>query len=305
MNKTELDLDINNYELDDILNLFHLQANFNEADLKRAKQMVLKLHPDKSKLEPSYFLFYSKAYKILYSVFEFNNKSSNKNINTDEYIPLDTNEENKKLALNQFFEKNKHLKESKKFNHWFNNQFEKNKISSASDETGYGDWLRSNEDINEHTKLSSMSAMSEEFDKKKAQVRSLVLHKGVNETYYNQSVNASLLTGEVPDNYSSGLFSSVPFQDLRQAHIESVIPVTNEDYQSVPKFNNLNEYVSFRNTQDTTPLSELQSMEYLNKRNHLEELASSTRAYELAKQSELAKEKNKSFWSGIMKITNK
>lgn len=305
MNKTELDLDINNYELDDILNLFHLQANFNEADLKRAKQMVLKLHPDKSKLEPSYFLFYSKAYKILYSVFEFNNKSSNKNINTDEYIPLDTNEENKKLALNQFFEKNKHLKESKKFNHWFNNQFEKNKISSASDETGYGDWLRSNEDINEHTKLSSMSAMSEEFDKKKAQVRSLVLHKGVNDTYYNQSVNASLLTGEVPDNYSSGLFSSVPFQDLRQAHIESVIPVTNEDYQSVPKFNNLNEYVSFRNTQDTTPLSELQSMEYLNKRNHLEELASSTRAYELAKQSELAKEKNKSFWSGIMKITNK
>jgi hypothetical protein len=46
-------------------------------------------------------------------------------------------------------------------------------------------------------------------------------------------------------------------------------------------------------------------MEYLNKRNNLEETASSRRAYELAKQSELAKEKNKSFWGGIMKITNK
>ena len=42
MNKTEMDLDINNYELDDILNLFQLQANFNEADLKRAKQMGFK-----------------------------------------------------------------------------------------------------------------------------------------------------------------------------------------------------------------------------------------------------------------------
>ena len=29
MNKTEMDLDINNYELDDILNLFQLQTNFN------------------------------------------------------------------------------------------------------------------------------------------------------------------------------------------------------------------------------------------------------------------------------------
>ena len=123
--------------------------------------------------------------------------------------------------------------------------------------------------------------------------------------YFNHSVNASALTGEAPDNYSSGLFSSVPFQDLRQAHVESVIPVTNEDYQAVPKFNNINEYLTFRNTQDTTPLSELQSMEYLNKRNNLEETASSKRAYELARQAELAKEKNKSFWGGIMKITDK
>ena len=305
MQNTEMDLDINNYELDDILNLFQLQANFNEADLKRAKQMVLKLHPDKSKLTSDYFLFYSKAYKILYSVFEFNNKSSNKSLNTDEYIPLDTNEENKKVALNHFFEKNKNLKDSKKFNNWFNEQFEKNKVSTASDETGYGNWLRSDEDVSEDKKLSSMSAMGEEFDKKKAQVRSLVVHRGVNDMYFNHSVNASALTGEAPDNYSSGLFSSVPFQDLRQAHVESVIPVTNEDYQAVPKFNNINEYLTFRNTQDTTPLSEFQSMEYLNKRNNLEETASSKRAYELAKQAELAKEKNKSFWGGIMKITNK
>jgi hypothetical protein len=81
--------------------------------------------------------------------------------------------------------------------------------------------------------------------------------------------------------------------------------VTKEDYNSVPKFNNINEYVSYRNNQDTTPLSELQSMEYLNRRNQLEDTESSKRAYELAKQTELAKEKNKSFWGGIMKITER
>ena len=44
--KTELDLDINNYDLHDILVLFDIPMNFNEADLKRAKQMVLRTHPD-------------------------------------------------------------------------------------------------------------------------------------------------------------------------------------------------------------------------------------------------------------------
>ena len=72
--KTELDLDINNYDLHDILVLFDIPMNFNEADLKRAKQMVLRTHPDKSKLSPDYFRFYSSAYKTLFSVWEFRKK---------------------------------------------------------------------------------------------------------------------------------------------------------------------------------------------------------------------------------------
>ena len=35
------------YELEDILNLFKLQYNFVEADLKKAYRIALKLHPDK------------------------------------------------------------------------------------------------------------------------------------------------------------------------------------------------------------------------------------------------------------------
>ena len=45
----EFDLDIENYELEDILNLFKLQYNFVEADLKKAYRIALKLHPDRSK----------------------------------------------------------------------------------------------------------------------------------------------------------------------------------------------------------------------------------------------------------------
>ena len=57
------DLNIDNYDLNDILALFKINADFDENDLKAAKKIVLKTHPDKSKLGPEYFLFYSKAYR--------------------------------------------------------------------------------------------------------------------------------------------------------------------------------------------------------------------------------------------------
>ena len=65
-----LDLDLDNYELPDLLNLFKLDYNFKTEDLKQAKRMVLMTHPDKSQLPKEYFLFFSKAYKIIYSIYE-------------------------------------------------------------------------------------------------------------------------------------------------------------------------------------------------------------------------------------------
>lgn len=65
-----IDLEINNYELADILNLFKLPVMFDEKHLKQAKMIVLQMHPDKSKLPKDYFLFFTKAYKILYEIYK-------------------------------------------------------------------------------------------------------------------------------------------------------------------------------------------------------------------------------------------
>ena len=81
MNSSELDMNIDNYELQDLLDLFHLDYNFNEEDLKKTKKTVLMTHPDKSKLPKEYFLFFSAAYKIIYSIYEFRYKSIKKNEN--------------------------------------------------------------------------------------------------------------------------------------------------------------------------------------------------------------------------------
>jgi hypothetical protein len=61
------------------------------------------------------------------------------------------------------FKKEKSLKDTKNFNTWFNEQFEKNKLEDSA-ETGYGNWLKSNEDIIDVSNVSKAN-MASEIDK--------------------------------------------------------------------------------------------------------------------------------------------
>ena len=72
-----LDLNIDNYNLPDILSLFNLPTLFNDADLKRAKLAVLKTHPDKCQLPKEYFLFFTKAYRILHQIYTIRHPTTN------------------------------------------------------------------------------------------------------------------------------------------------------------------------------------------------------------------------------------
>jgi hypothetical protein len=304
---TSIDLNIENYNLDDILRLFKMPKNFVEEDVKAAKKIVLKTHPDKSGLPPEYFRFYSQAYKKIYFIWQFKSSSSkDNNLKTyDEIMTTDEKvghfSERKKEKLADFLSSH-HLKEGKNFNKWFNEQFEKNKIQSEEETNGYGEWLKSNEDVDEEKRIS-YTQMGEEIEKKKQQVRTLVVHNGIDELYSNFS-GASNLTGDSPEYFGSDLFSSLQYEDLKKAHVESVIPVTMDDYNNVKKFKNLNEYNNYRNSQNIVPLSELQATEYLNNKNRHEEIQTTDRAYRLAQQLELSKKKQSEFWGSITKIKN-
>ena len=54
-----LDLELDNYSLEDLYHLFNIpNSTLSEESLKSAKQIVLKMHPDKSRLDSKYFLFH-------------------------------------------------------------------------------------------------------------------------------------------------------------------------------------------------------------------------------------------------------
>ena len=61
------DLNIQNYALNDVLNLFKLTIDdmVDIRHMKTAKRMVQRMHPDVSHMPSEYFLFYREAYKIL------------------------------------------------------------------------------------------------------------------------------------------------------------------------------------------------------------------------------------------------
>jgi len=286
-----IDLNIENYSLNDLYQLFNInEQQLTPSILKNAKLITLKIHPDKSKLDSKYFLFFSKAYKRLFSIYEFQNKSTNKT-----YKDEDLYDESNVHILDNMFKNNKELKDTNNFNNWFNGLFEKHRLEDPN-KTGYGDWLKTDEGIYNIESNVTQANMNEAFEKQKKQIQSLSVYQGVTDS--NSAYNGSSLLGEEIDN-----FSGSGFTDLRQAHIETVMPIGNEDYKNIQKFNNVNEYKANRDRTDITPLSKLESNRILNQNKDYLEKESTALAFKYAKESEVAKAKQQSFWGDVKQIT--
>jgi hypothetical protein len=300
----QLDLNLDNYSRVDLYKLFGLKhMHLSDNNMREAKKIVLKTHPDKSQLEPKFFLFFSKAYKKLYSIYEFQNRSTNK---VDASYTEYGFDDEKLFTLDNFFEKKKDLKDPKNFQKWFNQEFEKHKLEDVN-ENGYGSWLKSEEGIVDLGQVSKAD-MNAAFEKQKKQLQSVVVYNGVDEICAPAFSGSSLLAKS--DNYTSNnVFgqssgSGSGYTDLRQAYTESVIPITEEDYNKMPKFKNVNDYKNHRENQKTEPLNKEESIKQLYQRNHEMEEESAALAYHYAKEAEKAKKNQESFWSGLKQLTN-
>ena len=282
----EIDLNIENYDLQDLLQLFQLNYSFNIGDLKRAKKMVLRLHPDKSGLDKQYFLFFCKAFRVINEIYKYRFKSFNPNT---EYIAE--------------YDKNNHLliktllkKDSLEFNKWFNEAFEKINIIDEERKEGYGEWFKSNEDID--TRSTSQNMMNQKFNEKKEEMSSLIKREEIKD--FNDNNNSfKSLDGAAPDLYNSDIFSKLKYDDLKKAHTETIVPVSNSDYNKIKKFNNVESYRNYRNNQDINPPSENDSQKYFYNKDKIDDEINTNMAYKLTKQDEEMEKANNSWWKNL------
>lgn len=291
---SDFDLNIDNYDLEDLLNLFHLNYEFDENDLKRAKTVALKTHPDKSGLNKEVFLFFMKAYKMIESIYEFKLKRAKCARNTS--YENEKMESDKKTLLLKKLDGMK----AKDFNKWFNKMFEKVKVNDDDVDSGYGKWFKSDEDVNEET-VTNKRDMEAAFNKKKAASRELVLHKGVNEMVHGGGYD---LTRSKPDEYSSDIFSKLQYDDLRKAHTETVVPVTHEDYLRRKKYNNVESLKKDRAENNPGMLSLAQSKELLRGRKAKEQMGNTQRAFKILKREEEITRANKEWWKELRTLKN-
>ena len=287
------DLEIANYNLEDILNLFNLSYNFTKDDLKGAQRKAYTMHPDKSKLPATYFIFFMKAYTILKEIYNFRFRQK-QSTPEDTIYKTDMNEE-QKIILDNIKHKNK-----ADFHEWFNKMFEKIKISDDIQDTGYETWFRSHED-DVSPKRVALSQFDSEFEKRKKECKKLALVTSLEEM---GGKDGYVLMREKPKSYSSDLFSKLPYEDLKRAHTETVVPVTRADYIRKQKFSNVDTYRSFRQGQDTTPLSLQQSKEFLSQKMQNDVVSDTQRIYKILKQDEKIVEGNKRLWGFLKQITN-
>tara|TARA_B100000524_G_scaffold348475_1_gene253273 strand:+ start:5459 stop:6355 length:897 start_codon:yes stop_codon:yes gene_type:complete len=295
-----LDLDINNYELQDIFNLFKINGKFTELELKECKKKVLMSHPDKSKLPKEYFLFFLKAYKILYQIFIFKS-NSNKDISI-EYKSILKEETETSLVDKKSIDK---FIQNDNFNENFNKIFEKHNTKNEFENKGYDNFLKS--DIEDKTitdlyigKIPPNERI-QKLDLIREKSRSLVLHENIQNL--DELNNFTNIDNQAPSNYSSGLFSSLPYEDLKKAHTETLIPVTTEDARK-EKFSSINDLQQHRASIDSQPISIQQSNRFLAERAQFEDSLNTQRAYRLARQSEQAELIQQKFQSHFKHISN-
>ena len=305
-NKTgyeSIDLNIENYSREDLYKLFGLKTSIilTEDAMKEAKKIVLKTHPDKSRLDNKYFVFFGKAFNKLKEIYEFQNKSNKKIADTNEYFDSQNSE-----VLDKMFDMKKDLKDPKNFNEWFNKQFEKHKVDDTN-ENGYGSWLKSDEDIIFTPQNINKDSMGREMEKRKKEIQALTPYKGFSDSFNSSSVGGSALM-EYNSNFTSGsLFTGgggMGYTDLRQAYAESVIPVTEDDFNKVQKFKSIDEYKRHRDGAMTAPPSKEEALRQLYHQDKQKNEESAALAFYHAQQLEKAKQNNDNFWSGLKQVTN-
>lgn len=280
-----VDLNLNNYNLQELLALFHIHnGTISNKDLKRGKKMVMMTHPDKSKLDKKYFLFFSAAYKRLYFIYAFHEKLNDSE--TIEYSDI-MREYYQEYSEFHSLDKKEIDTFTKSFDtKLFNELFTSNRLSNEFQDTGYSEWLKTScspeyDEINKSNK-TTQNDLLQKYKKNHSQV---VMYQDY--VHHSGGQQHSTISNSAPLHYGSGVFSTqLAYEDVRKAHEESLILVTEEDGRK-EIFANIDELQRYR-SQPVHSLSLDESNKILHQLEENDRTEGSKRAFELAREAQKA-----------------
>lgn len=271
MSYANIDMNEDNYEYKDLLNLFSLKDNFDQSDLKIVKRKVMKLHPDRSKLPRSLFVFMIKMYCKVEEIYNFTHHEKNKEKLTINY-DVDTNFKNylEKKNINP-------VKNYKEFTEEFNRMFEQVYISE--NENGYSEWLKSEEDIYNKDDLEESR------------------HTAIKNAIINVEEIAEVGT-EKFSNYQT---------DIKEVYTNPFVAIDiDKVYKEKPKFSSVQEYKSFLATEDihNEPLCNEASMKYFENKERMLNNQSKNIAFEQMRHKEQMEKNYNKYISKYLKLEN-
>lgn len=272
-----MDLNLINYDFDDLLNLFKLENDFTLQEFKDSKQIVYALHPDKCSLDKKFFIFFLDAYKLLLKVAEFKFKKYDNDIEKDydssfENIKNDFFDEKEQIIANDFTSDDE-------FNKKFNELFEKHYVSNS---IGYGDWLKSHDEE------------EKDYDKIKKLSRELTMNKDIETYSFNSSIGYSI---------ENNAFDN---QDVDLKHVYttgSVIGVNEEDIEIGRKQKTIEEFRNER-SKKILPFDDETCNKIFKNNKDKDSIESSTRIYNLLLEEQNNIKNKDKFWANLKQLRN-
>ena len=300
-NKESHNLDIQKYSFDEILNLFDLTYNISTDDLKKAKIKVLQLHPDKSKLSSEYFLFFKKAFDIVYNFYE-NSHKQDKEVPQDkiEYEPTKANELNS--SANKHITKVIEKMAPEEFQSKFNELFEKN-MSNKKSNVDNG-WFTSEDSTYKTEEVVTKSNMNDVLNHMKSQQTGLVKYNGVQQMYSRGGTN--FYDDDDGSSYvTSDPFSKLKFDDLRKVHKdETIFAVSERDFHKVPQYSSVEQFNRERNKQDMTPLKKTAAEKMLLDQEQIMKEKMMNKQYQSQLRTQEYEQKNKTVLSSFLQLNS-
>ena len=300
-------LTIQSYSLDEIMGLFDLDSyDISIENLKVAKKKVLMLHPDKSKLDAKYFLFYKKAFDIIVQFFDNQNRQ-NRSIQPKD-VAYEPNYNDQDTNTTKQITKNVQEMKSDNFQEKFNELFEANQMGVRPN-TERNEWFQQeNSAYDVPQEKMSKQAMNDNFQRIKDQNNGLIQYNGV------QSLNQDSATSnnfydddDFQDKYmTSDPFSKLKFDDLRKVHRDqSVLAVSEQDINNIKTYGSVEEFNRARSEHSYEPLEKQHADRLLQEQEKAMQQRMMRKEYQSKLQTEQYSEKNKDVMASFLLLQNK